>query len=51
MLTDGRIEIDNNKVERDMRPIALNRKTRSARAMMLAHKIGLCSLQLLKPAN
>jgi transposase len=28
-LTDGRIEIDNNSVERTIRPIALNRKTRS----------------------
>ena len=42
-LTDGRIEIDNNTVERCMRPLALNRKTRSSRAMMLGRKTGQCS--------
>ena len=39
-LTDGCIEIDNNTVERTIRPIALNRKTPSSRAMMLVPKTG-----------
>jgi len=50
-LTDGRIEIDNNTVKRCMRPIALNRKTRSLRAMMPGRKTGQCSLQLSKPVS
>lgn len=35
-LTDGRIEIDNNTVERTMRPIALNRKN----ALFAGHDVG-----------
>ncbi len=35
-LTDGRIEIDNNPVERTIRPIALNRKT----ALFAGHEAG-----------
>ena len=35
-LTDGRIEIDNNTVERSMRPIALNRKN----ALFAGHETG-----------
>lgn len=35
-LTDGRIEIDNNSVERTIRPIALNRKN----ALFAGHDAG-----------
>jgi len=35
-LTDGRIEIDNNSVERTIRPIALNRKN----ALFAGHDTG-----------
>ncbi len=35
-LTDGRIEIDNNTVERTIRPIALNRKN----ALFAGHDVG-----------
>lgn len=35
-LTDGRIEIDNNTVERAIRPIALNRKN----ALFAGHDVG-----------
>lgn len=35
-LTDGRVEIENNKVERNIRPIALNRKN----ALFAGHKAG-----------
>lgn len=35
-LTDGRIEIDNNTVERTIRPIALNRKN----ALFAGHDAG-----------
>ena len=35
-LTDGRIEIDNNTVERSIRPIALNRKN----ALFAGHDAG-----------
>ncbi|MGO7388730.1 transposase domain-containing protein, partial [Rhizobium ruizarguesonis] len=35
-LTDGRIEIDNNSVERSIRPIALNRKN----ALFAGHDAG-----------
>ena len=35
-LTDGRVEIDNNTVERTIRPIALNRKN----ALFAAHDAG-----------
>ena len=39
-LSNGRIELDNNTVEHTIRPIALNRKTRSSPDMILAHKTG-----------
>ncbi|GAW36771.1 transposase IS66 family protein [Roseovarius sp. A-2] len=39
-LDDGRIELDNNPVERTIRPIALNRKMRSSQDTMLVHKTG-----------
>ena len=39
-LADGRIEIDNNTVERTIRPIALNRKTPSSPAMTLEPRTG-----------
>ena len=35
-LTDGRIELDNNTVERTIRPIALNRKN----ALFAGHEVG-----------
>jgi len=56
-LTDGRIEIDNNTVERSMRPIALNRKNalfagHDAGAQnwaMLASIIETCKLNKIEP--
>lgn len=56
-LTDGRIEIDNNPVERTIRPIALNRKNalfagHEAGAQnwaMLASLIETCNLNAIEP--
>ena len=42
-LTDGRIGMDSNAVERTIHPIALNRKTRCSRTMMQAPKTGASS--------
>ena len=39
-LVDGRIEIDNDAVERSMRPIALSRKNRCSQARMKGPKTG-----------
>ena len=39
-LTDGRVEIDSNTVERTIRPIALNRKTPTSRVMTPALRTG-----------
>lgn len=36
-INDGRISIDNNPVERTIRPLALGRKTGSSAAMMPSH--------------
>ena len=51
-LIDGRIEIDNNTVERTIRPIALNRKNA---ALFAGHdagaETGRPSPRLLRPAN
>ncbi len=57
LLTDGRIEIDNNSVERTIRPIALNRKNalfagHEAGAQnwaMLASLIETCKLNAMEP--
>jgi hypothetical protein len=57
LLTDGRIEIDNNTVERCMRPIALNRKTALLAGnytgkknwAMLASIIETCKLNKVEP--
>jgi len=56
-LTDGRIEIDNNPVERTIRPIALNRKnalfagheTGAQNWAMLASLIETCKLNAIEP--
>ena len=37
---DGRIELDNNSIERAMRPVCLSRKIASLRAVMKAEKTG-----------
>ncbi len=50
-LTDGRVEMDTNPVENPIRPITLNRKTRSSRAMTRPATPGLAWLRSLKPAN
>ena len=57
LLTDGRIEIDNNPVERTIRPIALNRKnalfagheTGAQNWAMLASLIETCKLNTVEP--
>ena len=52
-LTDGRIEMGNNAVERTIRPIALNRKIRCLPVMMLVLKTGplieTCKLNNIEP--
>jgi hypothetical protein len=48
---DGRIEMYRNAVERTIRPIALQRKTHSSRAMMKALKTGPCSRIASRPAS
>ena len=50
-LDDGRIEINSNTVERAMRPIALNRKTRYSPAATKARKTGRCWPRWLRPAS
>lgn len=42
--TNGRIEMDNNSVERTIRPIALNRKKRSSLVMIQGPRTGASSL-------
>jgi transposase len=42
-LTNGRIEMDSNAAERTIRPIALQKRTRSSQATTLAHKTAQCS--------
>jgi hypothetical protein len=42
-LEDGSVEMDSNIVERAIRPIALNRKTRCSRSLLLLQ----CRLSLL----
>jgi hypothetical protein len=56
-LTDGRIEIDNNSVERTIRPIALNRKnalfaghdTRAENWATIASLIETCKFNAVEP--
>ncbi len=43
VLTDGRVEIDNNSVERTIRPIALNRKN----ALFAGHDAGAKNLAVI----
>ncbi|BDW85083.1 hypothetical protein MACH21_12600 [Roseicyclus marinus] len=50
-LTDGRVEIDSNAVERTIRPIALNKKMHSSLAMMPALKTGPSSPRQSRPAR
>jgi len=50
-LTDGHIEMDNNAVERTIRPIALNRKMHSLPVMMPVLKTGQLSLHSSRPAS
>ena len=42
-LTDGHIEMDNDAIERTIRPIALNRKTRSSQVAMQGPRTGTSS--------
>jgi transposase len=50
-LTDGRVEIDNNIVERTIRPIALNRTTAPSRGLTPEPKSGPSSPRSLRPAR
>ena len=50
-LDDGTIEMDSNVVERAIRPIALNRKTRCSQGMTRAAEHGRALLHSSRPAN
>jgi hypothetical protein len=50
-LTDCRVEMDTNWVENTIRPIALNRKNRASRVMMMADALGRTRPRSLRPAS